>query len=169
MSISPFPTTAPQVFGIARFRECELIHGRWAMLATAGCIAAEAATGISWVDAQLAEIDSASYLGVPLPFSATQLAWINSLAIGGAEVYRNTELDPVKRCYPGGLFDPAGLASNDDEKAFRLKEAELKHGRLAMLAALGFGVQVGGSRGGSSSALLHVPLYLRHLIPLVSL
>lgn len=52
---------SPQVFGLARFRECELLHGRWAMLATLGCIAAEGVTGISWVDAQLAEFDTPSY------------------------------------------------------------------------------------------------------------
>ena len=37
-----------EVFGIQRFRECELIHGRWCMLATLGCFAAEAVTGIPW-------------------------------------------------------------------------------------------------------------------------
>lgn len=37
-----------EVFGLARFRECELIHGRWAMLATLGCVVAEANTGVSW-------------------------------------------------------------------------------------------------------------------------
>ena len=39
-----------EVFSIQRFRECELIHGRWCMLATLGCFAAEAVTGIPWQD-----------------------------------------------------------------------------------------------------------------------
>lgn len=37
----------------------------------------------------------------------------------------------------GGYFDPLGLASGDDARTFKLKEAELKHGRLAMVAFLG--------------------------------
>jgi light-harvesting complex II chlorophyll a/b binding protein 4 len=37
-----------EVFGLQRFRECELIHGRWAMLATLGAIVGEATTGVSW-------------------------------------------------------------------------------------------------------------------------
>lgn len=37
----------------------------------------------------------------------------------------------------GGYFDPLNLASEDGARAFKLKEAELKHGRLAMIAFLG--------------------------------
>ena len=39
---------------------------------------------------------------------------------------------------PLGFFDPLGLASKLDKvEASRYREAELKHGRVAMLAALG--------------------------------
>jgi len=129
------------VFSLARFRENEIIHGRWAMLAALGVLVAEGATGVSWADATAVELEKASYLGLSLPFSATALAYINPILIGGAELYRNSETDPEKRCYPGGVFDPLGLASGDADQAFRLKEAELKHGRLAMVSCLGFGVQ----------------------------
>lgn len=40
-----------EVFGLQRFRECELIHGRWAMLATLGALAVESLTGVTWQDA----------------------------------------------------------------------------------------------------------------------
>ena len=47
---------------------------------------------------------------------------------GGAEIYRNGELDPEKRIYPGGLFDPLGLASEGSDRTAKLREAEIKHG-----------------------------------------
>ena len=38
----------------------------------------------------------------------------------------------------GGYFDPLSLVDGQDEsRQFRLKEAEIKHGRLAMVAFLG--------------------------------
>lgn len=40
-----------EVFGLTRFRETELIHGRWAMLGVLGAVAVEALTGVHWQDA----------------------------------------------------------------------------------------------------------------------
>merc|ERR1712196_733953 len=133
-----------EVFGLQRFRECELIHGRWAMVATLGILIGESATGVSWIDAGKVELDGARYLNFELPFSISQLCWIEALAVGGAELYRNSELDLEKRIYPGGAFDPLGFASAgkaDENQIRRLREAEIKHGRLAMVAFFGFGVQ----------------------------
>merc|ERR1719145_193854 len=133
-----------EVFGLQRFRECELIHGRWAMLATLGVIVAESSTGVSWADAGKLELDGARYLNFELPFSIDQLCWIELFAVGGAEFKRNEELDSETRIYPGGAFDPLGLATPgvaDIEQVNRLREAEIKHARLAMVAFLGFSVQ----------------------------
>jgi len=129
-----------EVFDIERFRECELIHGRWCMIATVGCLWAEAVTGVSWADAGKVEIAQSQWFNYDIPFSVTQASVAEALLVGGAEVYRNTQLDPTLRCYPGGAFDPLGLAT-DPVQATRLKEAEIKHGRLAMVAFFGFGVQ----------------------------
>lgn len=38
---------------------------------------------------------------------------------------------------PGGAFDPLGLASDSSPRTAKLREAEIKHGRLAMVAFLG--------------------------------
>ncbi len=53
------------------------------------------------VDAGKVELDGASYAGLSLPFSITQLIWIEVILVGGAEFYRNGELDSEKRVYPG--------------------------------------------------------------------
>merc|ERR1719226_276 len=43
---------------------------------------------------------------------------------------------------PLGYFDPAGFCKKGDESSFRIKRvAEIKHGRVAMMAALGAVVQ----------------------------
>merc|ERR1712072_407449 len=133
-----------EVFGLQRFRECELIHGRWAMLATLGVVVAESATGVSWIDAGKVELDGARYLNFDLPFTIGQLCWFEALAVGGAELYRNGELDAIRRIYPGGAFDPLSLATPGKvnfEQINRLREAEIKHGGLAMVAFFGLGVQ----------------------------
>jgi Chlorophyll A-B binding protein len=86
-----------------------------------------------------------------------QLTIIEVLLVGGAEIYRNTEQNIERRQYPGGVFDPLGLASGSDERAFNLKTAELKHGRLAMIAFLGArpAALSGCLLCQTSSALLH--------------
>lgn len=55
----------------------------------------------------------------------------------------------------GGAFDPLNLANEDEdpEKAFRLKTAEIKHGRLAMVAFLGFGIQAAVTGDGALGSL----------------
>lgn len=41
----------------------------------------------------------------------------------------------------GGFFDPLNLASDDSERTSKLREAEIKHARLAMVSFLGYTVQ----------------------------
>lgn len=141
-----------EVFGLQRFRECELLHGRWAMLGVLGVLVAEAVTGVQWQDAGLVEAQQAVYWGNELPFTNTQIVWFEVLSMGFVEIFRNTELDLEKRCYPGGAFDPLGLAAKDEATTFRLKEAELKHGRLAMIAFLGFAIAAGKTGLGATMA-----------------
>ena len=67
------------------------------------------------------------------------------------------ELDSEKRSYPGGYFDPLKFAdTTSDEALFKLKTAELKHGRLAMVGMLGIAVQATKNGEGALEALRSV-------------
>lgn len=55
------------------------------------------------VDAGKVELDGAQYLGFSLPFTISQLLWIEALLVGGAEIYRNSSTNLEERIYPGAL------------------------------------------------------------------
>eukprot|EP00240_Pyramimonas_obovata_P013555 CAMPEP_0118956470 /NCGR_PEP_ID=MMETSP1169-20130426/61595_1 /TAXON_ID=36882 /ORGANISM="Pyramimonas obovata, Strain CCMP722" /LENGTH=225 /DNA_ID=CAMNT_0006904503 /DNA_START=589 /DNA_END=1266 /DNA_ORIENTATION=- len=123
---------------LARFQEAELISARWAMLGAMGVISVEALGYGDWYSAALAPTQT--YFGTEVPFDVPTLAIIEFLAMAYLEAKRNEETDPVKRCYPGGAFDPMGM-SKDAAKFEELKLKEIKNGRLAMLAMAGFYAQ----------------------------
>nr|ABD37891.1 light-harvesting chlorophyll-a/b binding protein Lhcb5 [Mesostigma viride] len=142
--------------GVEKYRPYEVLHGRWAMLGVVGMLVPEGLyangntniKGAVWWDSGAVLLDPSATLtwaGIPNPVPLA-LAVIFEVAVFFLiENYRyqqdgpwGTGLDPL---YPGGkYFDPLGLAS-DPSKADELKVKEIKNGRLAMMAFLGFVVQ----------------------------
>ena len=125
---------------LAWYREAELMHGRWAMSAVVGIVAADLAHAPAWWNAGSLEYD--------LPTNA--LLAIQSLVMGALEYNRArgwvaTGQSGVAGAYP---FDPLNLRSDS------MATKEVKHGRLAMLAFAGIVAQAVVYRVGPLNALL---------------
>lgn len=143
----------------------EVLHARWAMLAALGVVIPELLDRFGVVDfiepvwwrvgyAKL-KGDTLDYLGIPgLHIAGAQgilvIAICQFLLMVGPEYARYCGIEaleplgiylPGDEIYPGGiLFDPLGLSK--DPVAFEeLKVKEIKNGRLAMVAWLGFYAQ----------------------------
>ncbi|KAL9278027.1 hypothetical protein ACSQ67_024745 [Phaseolus vulgaris] len=79
-----------------------------------------------------------NYFGKAIPINLIVAVIAEIVLLGGAEYYRITNgLDFEDKLHPGGPFDPLGLAKDPDQAAL-LKVKEIKNGRLAMFAMLGF-------------------------------
>jgi len=130
------------------YREAEIKHARLAMLAAAG-----------WPISELFDRKIAGFIGVAAALDATDR--VPSVLNGGLErisptfwgfclglsaaidlygVQKSREGNP--KYIPGQLgFDPLGLYPADKEGQQRMQLAEIKHGRVSMLAVTGYAIQ----------------------------
>jgi len=130
-------------------REAEIKHARLAMLAAAG-----------WPLAELFDRRIAEYFDVPSALDAADRVSFDKIvpewwgfcvgmtaAIDLYGVQKSRSGDP--EYFPGNLgFDPLNVYPQDEVKQQRMQLAEIKHGRLAMLAVAGFAAQEAVSKVG---------------------
>lgn len=69
---------------------------------------------------------------------------------------------------PAGYFDPMGFSKGKSDEVMKFyREAELKHGRVAMAACLGWYVTAGGTHPAFNSSLSSDPLKAAQELPFV--
>ena len=158
--------------------ELELLHARWAMLAALGALVPETLqrAGVAtfaeprwWaVGAAKLQGEDLNYLGIAgLRIAGGQgvaiIAISQVLLMFGPEYARKCGISaleprgvwlPGDKVYPGGwLFDPLGFSK--DAVVFEERRVqEIKHGRLAMVAWVGFFAQAWQTRDGPLDNLL---------------
>lgn len=143
------------------YRQAEVVHARFAMLGVAGILVPDLAShaGIQWAGAGVPwyEAGHFEYFAPTGSIFVTQLLmmgyaetrrWMdvkNPGSVNKDPIFSGNSLPAGTVGYPGGIFDPFGWSKNDIST---LQLKEIKNGRLAMMAMLGFYVQhavVGGT------------------------
>ncbi|MCL7026858.1 hypothetical protein MKW94_030727 [Papaver nudicaule] len=132
--------------------QAELIHGRWAMLAVAGILFPELLESLGFIGKfSWYEAGSQQYFADSTTLFVSQMAlmgwvegrrWADILKPGSVDIepkFPNRKTPTPDVGYPGGLwFDPFMWGRGSPEPVMVLRTKEIKNGRLAMLAFVGF-------------------------------
>merc|ERR1719195_1584539 len=115
----------------------EIANGRLAMMAIIGMFFQDGLTGSAWGD-------WANYTGSPLRVAPERCSRIARRfgGEGATAAPPKPKFDPETELGvqdPVGFWDPLGFSEDKDEAAFkRRRSIELKHGRICMLATIGY-------------------------------
>ncbi|KAL4856649.1 Chlorophyll a-b binding protein 4 [Chlorella vulgaris] len=147
------------------YRQAELQNGRWAMLGVAGILGQEIVNPAQWWYSAGMPENLPSFDGNQVNMGGI-LAW-EFLLMHFVEVRRwqdirkkdsvnadpfnpNLKVPNPELGYPGGPFDPLGFSKGNFKE---VQTKEIKNGRLAMVAFVGFTIQAQATGKGPLAAL----------------
>merc|ERR1712187_18951 len=135
------------------YRQAELQHARWAMLAVSGILVQSIVKPeVDFLEAGKVVADNSyASFGSLLVIQLLLMAWVEGRRWQDIRKPGSTS-EPAGNFlglegilggkgdlgYPGGAFDPAGFSRGSANQLADLKLKEIKNGRLAMLAYVGF-------------------------------
>ena len=143
---SPFGMAGSDKASLIYMREAEIKHSRLAMLAVVGWPLAELwdkplADSFGLPTALTKQGASPSFLNGGLD-KIDVLYWFAVASLAGIVELENSKMKESKDYVIGDCnFDPLGLFPKEKEGQMAMMTKEIKHGRLAMMAILGFVVQ----------------------------
>lgn len=148
VGFDPFGFAGADKAELLKQREAEIKHGRLAMLAVVGWPLAELfdkplAQAINRPDLLTKTGESPSFLNGGLE-KISVAYWVAIAALAGIVELENMKMIEEKKTnyIPGDCnFDPLGLMPEERMAKLEMQTKEIKHGRIAMLAILGFVAQ----------------------------